>query len=256
MIRSLYTAVSGLITMENKQASITNNMGNANTVGYKKENLVVKSFDEVMLQNKEKSPSGLSSVNKLGTISLGAEIDDVITYFTQGDLKETGNRSDMAIDGRGFFVVQKGNERVFTRDGNFKIDNNGYLITTTGDRVLGTNTRTGNVEPIFVGNSKFLVDENNNINIDGASTHKLLTADFEDYGSLKKVGDNYYTAENPIYNARVMIHQGFVENSNVNITNEMVDMLTTMRSFETNQKFVSMLDETLGKAANEIGAVR
>ncbi|MGL5152463.1 MAG: flagellar hook-basal body complex protein [Clostridium sp.] len=251
MIRGIYTAVSGLIAMENKQSSITNNMGNANTIGYKKEDLITKSFNEVMLQNKEGN-----RVNNLGTISLGTSIDDVVTHFTQGDIKETGNRNDMAIDGRGFFVIQRGNERVFTRDGNFKIDNNGYLITTTGDRVLGTNARTGNVEPIFVGNSKFLVDENNNINIEGRVNHRLLTADFENYGSLEKVGDSYYRAENPTYNARVSVHQGFVERSNVNITDEMVQMMTTMRNFETNQKFVSMLDETLGKAANEIGAVR
>ena len=121
---------------------------------------------------------------------------------------------------------------------------------------MGVNNRTGNVEPIFVGNSKFAIDENNNIGIDGNATHRLMTADFENYSTLEKVGDNYYRGENPIMNARVVVHQGYTERSNVNITNEMADMMATMRNFETNQKFVSMLDDTLGKAASEIGAVR
>lgn len=256
MIRSIYTAVSGLISMENRQATITSNMTNANTIGYKSENLVVKSFDEVMIQNKERNPSGGTTVNKLGKISLGAAIDDVVTYYTQGDLKEANSRSDFAIDGRGFFTVQRGNERLYTRDGSLKIDTNGYLITTSGDKVLGLNNRTGNAEPIFVGNSKFSLDEYNNITSDGNATHRLMTADFQNYNELKKVGDNYYSGENPIVNTRVVIHQGYLERSNVNITNEMANMLTTMRNFETNQKFVSMLDDTLGKAASEIGAVR
>lgn len=102
MIRSLYSSVSSMITLENQQTVISNNLANANTNGYKSDSLISKSFDEVYIANKE---SGV-----LGTLSLGAEIDTVSKAFTQGDLKNTSKASDFAINGRGFFVVQRGNQ--------------------------------------------------------------------------------------------------------------------------------------------------
>ncbi len=254
MIRSLYTTVSGMITLENKQNTITNNMANANTVGFKSDDLILKSFPEVMLQNRDKISNGKNVVNKLGTLSLGTKIDEVNTKFTQGDFKETGKKTDMSIDGRGFFMVQSGDNVLYTRDGNFKVNTDGLLITTTGDRVLGTNA-AGNLEPIYVGNSEFKIDNNNNVQIDGVSTQRIATADFDDYNTLVKVGDNYYQGENPITNSNIAIRQGFTESSNVNITNEMVNMMTTMRNFETNQKILNMIDGTLEKAANKVGQV-
>ena len=255
MIRSLYTAVSGMISLESRQSTITNNMANANTIGYKSENLAIKSFDEVYIQNKDKIAAGKNVPQRLGSLSLGAEIDTVETAFTQGALKDTGKVTDFAISGRGFFTVQRGNERLYTRDGNFLVGNDGFLTTTTGDKVLGVNKYTGNMEPIYVGNDNFSLDRNNNISVGGVATHSLALADFQDYGNLEKMGDNYFRGENPMYNTVVTVSQGFVEASNVNITNEMVNIITNQRSFETNQKFVSMLDETLNKAANDIGRV-
>lgn len=260
MIRSLYTAVSGLITLENKQATIVNNMTNANTTGYKGENLAIKSFDEVMLQNKDKVVNGKNVTQDLGTLSLGAEIDTVETTFTQGVLKNTDKETDFAIEGRGFFVIQKqgneGSENLYTRDGSFKVGNDGYLMTTSGDKVLGVSKNTGNLETIFVGNNKMILDGDNNLFIGNTAEYTLATADFNDYGNLEKVGDNYYRGENPIYNSEVNINQGALETSNVSISNEMLNMITTMRSFETNQKLVQTIDDTLGKAANDIGTVR
>ena len=256
MIRSLYTAVSGLITLENKQSTIANNMANANTTGYKTEDLAMKSFDEVLIQNRDKLVGNTNYTQKLGTISLGTEIDSVITKFTQGDLKKTENNTDFAINGRGFFVVQHGNREVYTRDGGFIIDNNGFLITTTGDRVLGVNNATGATEPIYIGNSQdFYIDDNNRLVIDGVSTQKIKTADFQDYSKLEKLADNYYTGENPIYNTKISVAQNYLESSNVNITEEMVNMMTVMRNFESTQKVLTMLDESLGIVASKVGKV-
>lgn len=99
MIRSLYTSLSSMITLENQQTSITNNLSNANTNGYKSESLVTKSFNEVYIGNRE---NGV-----IGSLSLGSAIDTVQKSFTQGGLKSTSDSSDFAINGRGFFVVQK-----------------------------------------------------------------------------------------------------------------------------------------------------
>ncbi|WP_194190900.1 flagellar hook-basal body complex protein [Clostridium chrysemydis] len=256
MIRGLYTAVSGLITLENKQNTIANNMANSNTIGFKSDELGLKSFKEVLVSNKDKILGNQNVKQDLGKLALGVETDRVDTVFTQGDFKNTGKIGDFAIDGRGFFTVQRGNERLYTRDGNFRVGTDGNLITTTGDKVLGVNKNTGRVEPIFVGNSKFQLNKSGELEIPGKPSYKLLTADFNDYKSLKKVGDNYYKGENPITDANVKVNQGYLELSNVDITDSMVDMLAVMRNFETNQKFVTMMDDSLGKAANDIGQVR
>ncbi|MBU3109423.1 flagellar hook-basal body complex protein [Clostridium gasigenes] len=256
MIRSLYTAVSGMITLENKQATITNNITNANTTGFKGDTLSMKSFDEVLIQNKDKISGGHNVKNPIGTLSLGTKIDSIDTRFTQGLLKSTNKPTDLAIDGRGFFAVKSGDQTVFTRDGSFRVKNDGYLVTNGGDPVLGINKSTGAMEPIFVGTDNFVIDNNNGVNVNGKSTHSLALADFKDYKTLKKVGDNQYTSENPVYNTQVLANQGALEQSNINLSNEMVEMITTMRSFETNQKMIQTIDESLGKAANEIGAIR
>jgi len=255
MIRSLYTAVSGMITMESKQNTVTNNMANANTTGYKSQNLCTKSFDEVLLQNMDKITNGANKRQELGKLSLGVAIDTVNTKFTQGDFKETGKVGDLAIDGRGFFAVKSGDQTFYTRDGQFRVNNQGNLANNSGDLLLGINTTTGGMEPINVSSEEFIVDKYNNVYVNGVATHKVAIADFEDYASLKKAGDNYYTGNNPNYIQNATINQRFLEASNVNITNEMVDMLTVMRNFESAQKFVSMIDESMGKAANEVGKV-
>lgn len=254
MIRSLYTSVSGLISLEAKQSIVTNNMANANTTGYKAQNISLKSFDEVLIENKDKISNGMPQKNQIGSLSLGARIDETGELWTQGVFKETDNQTDFAIDGRGFFTIERntanGTERYYTRDGSFKIDIQGYLVTNQGDRVLGTNGH------IYVGNGKIQCDNQGRLTVDGRDAGAFLTADFDNYDTLEKMGDNLYSGENPIYNREIFVGQGVLEGSNVNIINEMTEMMTTMRNFETNQKMVKMIDETLGKAANEIGAIR
>ncbi|MDS0524088.1 flagellar hook-basal body complex protein [Clostridium sp. SHJSY1] len=256
MIRSLYTAVSGMIAMENKQNTVTNNMANANTTGYKRETLMTKSFKDVLIQNKDKIVGDSNVTQKLGKLSLGVAIDGVNTAYTQGDIKKTDNIGDFAIDGRGFFAVQTADGVKYTRDGQFRVNNNGNLVNNSGDLVLGINSATGAMQPINVGKGDYNIDDYNNIYVNGVTSQKLAIADFQDYSQLKKAGDNYYTGENPINATNALVRQGALETSNVNIMNEMVDMISTMRSFETNQKFITMIDESLGKAANEVGSVK
>ena len=254
MIRSLYTAVSGMIANENKQNTVVNNMTNANTIGYKADNLVTKSFNDVLIQNQQKVGDRNYVTRKIGKMSLGVAIDGVHTRFDQGDFKQTDIRSNFAINGNGFFAVQTANGIKYTRDGQFSVNNQGNLINSSGDLVLGINNN-GTLGPINVGNSDFVLDANNNIVINGISNQRLAIADFADYTKLGKIGDNYYEAnENPTF-IQGNVKQGFLETSNVNILNEMVDMISVMRNFETNQKFVNMIDESLNKAANQIGKV-
>jgi len=260
MIRGLYTAVTGLITGEARQSVVTNNIANANTTGFKSENLSIKKFDDVLIQNYAKIVNGKNTRNTIGALSMGSKIDDLNTYFTQGVIQATEKATDFAIEGKGFFTVKRDNgidnANYYTRSGDFHIDGQGYLVTDSGDKVLCKNRTTNQVEPLFVGDGKLQVDKSGNISVNGDINYKLNTVDFADYKSLKKIGDNLFQGANPLQNENITVRQNALEKSNVNVTNEIVNMMTILRNFESNQKVIQAMDETLGKAVNEVGTVR
>ncbi|HEY8890018.1 MAG TPA: flagellar hook-basal body complex protein [Clostridium sp.] len=260
MIRALYTAVTGLITGEAQQSVVTNNIANSNTDGFKSENLSVKSFNDVLIQNYDKTVNGKNVKNIIGSLSQGSKIDDVNTDFTQGVLVATDKSTDFGIEGTGFFTVQRDNgittKNYYTRTGNFHIDGSGYLVTDSGDKVLGKNNVTNKIEPILVGDGKLQADKYGNVSVNGKNLCKFDTVDFKDYKTIKKVGDNLFDAANPIQNSNVIVRQNTLEKSNVNVTNEMINMMSIMRNFESNQKIMQSIDMTLGKAVNEVGTVK
>ena len=140
MIRSLYTAISGMITQEARQDVITNNLANANTTGFKGDNLAVKKFDDVLIQNYDKQVGGKNVRNVIGSLSNGAKVDDVNTDFSQGTIENSDSSTDFALEGRGFFTVQRANGlengTYYTRDGHFHVNMNGILVTDSGDAVM------------------------------------------------------------------------------------------------------------------------
>lgn len=259
MIRGIYTAVSGLITQEARQDVISNNLANANTVAYKRDNLITKKFDDVMIQNYDKVVNGENVKNVIGSLSMGSKIDQIYSSYDQGVIEATDKDTDFAIQGRGFFALTRDNgineDTYYTRDGHFHINGMGYLVNDTGDKVLGKNFQTGALEPIYVSNGKIKCDNSGNMSINDVPSYKLYTADFNDYNSLKKVEENLYTGENPTEINNNKVQQGCLEKSNVDVMREMADMMMTIRTFESNQKVVQTLDETLGKAVNEVGRV-
>ena len=260
MIRGLYTAVSGLINGEAKQSIVSNNLANASTIGFKSDDLSIKKFDDVLIQNYDKIVNGKNTRNVIGSLSMGSKIDELNTYFTQGVIQATDKATDFAIEGKGFFTVKRDNgienKNYYTRSGDFHVDGQGLLVTDSGDKVLVKNKATSVVEPLFVGDGKLQADKYGNISVNGQNLYKLNTVDFADYKSLKKVGDNLFEGANPIDTAAVTVRQNSLEKSNVNVANEMVSMMTIMRNFESNQKVLQAMDETLGKAVNEVGTVR
>lgn len=259
MIRSLYSAVSGMIVQQSKEDVITNNMANSETNGFKGDNLMIKSFKSVMLSNSSDIVNGKNVRNNIGSISLGSDVDSTATDFTQGSITSSDSADDFAIDGRGFFTVSQGTgasaQNYYTRDGHFHVNMQGDLMDENGDAVMGKNLATGNVEKINVGNGKLTSDSYGNLSVDGKPTYSFSLVDFNNYNSLKKVGSNLYSGTNPILNANVSVQQNALESSNVNSVNAMTDMMSTMRNFETDQKVVSAIDQTLGEAVNSVGKV-
>lgn len=263
MIRGIYTAVSGLITQEAKQDVISSNLANVNTIGYKKDNLIAKKFDDVLIQNYDKVVNGENVRNVIGSLSLGSKIDETYINYEQGIIEATDKNTDFAIQGRGFFQVARDNgievQNYYTRDGHFHINNNGYLVNNMGDMVLARNINSGVLEPINAMRngklSEINCSENGEISLDNTPTYVLELVDFEDYNTLNKMEDNLYRGENPLQTVDSTIVQGSLEKSNVDVMSEMADMMMTMRTFESNQKVVQALDETLGKAVNEVGRI-
>lgn len=264
MIRSLYTSISGLITQEAKQNVITNNLANVNTVGFKGDNLLVRKFNDVLIENYDKVVGGKNVRNVIGTLSQGSAIDGVKTSFTQGIIESTDKWSDFAIEGRGFFSVSREvngvNNTFYSRDGHFHVNGQGYLVNDSGDNVLALRVDfngqpLGEPTPIQLGNQELRLNSDGTFNLNG-ERYKFNTVDFENYDLLTKIGDNLYSGENPQLNTNVSVRQNSLEKSNVNIINEMVNMITVMRTFESNQKMIQSIDETLGKAVNEVGSVR
>ena len=257
MLRGMYSSVSAMINLQASQGVITNNIANINTTGYKSETLVSKSFDEIVLSNKDKYVNGEGKKQQIGTLNPGVKIDETVTNYEQGTIVETDKDTDFAILGKGFFTVRdKDGNLGYTRDGIFNIDDKGYLITSSGDNALGVNQITNNLEPIYVGKNKVSVDNNNNILIDSKISYKFNIVDFENYDGLKKIGQNLFEGENAITVNNYKVQNRVKEASNVDMIDVTSSLMSNLRAFEANQKVVQIMDSTLNKIANEIGTVR
>lgn len=257
MIRGLYASVSSMLNLQSRQSTITNNIANIKTNGYKEDKLISKSFEEMTLSNNDNYQNGKAYQQILGGVSFGTRIDEVNTNFKQGTFVATENNSDFAIDGSGFFQIRDfGGNTFYSRDGSFKVNSQGYLVTNGGHNVMGLNQASGANEPIYVGNGKITVTPSNELMVEGGASYKFYIVDFNDYKNLKKVGDNLYSGNNPKNSNNYSIKQGYVEGSNVDYISSVTEMMETVKEFEANQKVIQTIDSTLRQIANEIGNVR
>ncbi|MGL5559511.1 MAG: flagellar hook-basal body complex protein, partial [Paraclostridium dentum] len=144
MIRGLYASVSSMLNLQSRQSTITNNIANIKTNGYKEDKLISKSFEEMTLSNNDNYQNGKAYQQILGGVSFGTRIDEVNTNFKQGTFVATENNSDFAIDGSGFFQIRDfGGNTFYSRDGSFKVNSQGYLVTNGGHNVMGLNQASG-----------------------------------------------------------------------------------------------------------------
>ncbi len=261
MIRGLYTSAWSMIANSKKMDVITNNMANVNTAGFKKDTVVFESFPDLLT----KRINDTKNTSNIGSMSLSHDVGEVFTYFTQGQMNQTNNKMDLAIsDDNGsetptpaFFTVgvrdsQSGElKEYYTKDGSFVLNSDNQLVTKDGHMVLGQNG------PITLQPGDFTVNEKGNIVQNGAIIDTLKITQFSDATKLRKYGDNLIEntdGETTQFTGSVL--QGFSEESNVNVINEMVDMITVMRAYEANQKVLQSHDSLLEKAVNEVGVVR
>lgn len=258
MIRGLYAGYTGMLNQQYRMDTITNNLANATTVGFKREGATSKSFEDVMAVKIKDSSVGYD-IEPIGQLNLGVKIGENYTDYNQGSLRETGNPFDLALDGKGFFAVSFTNKdglemTKYTRDGNFTMDAEGMLRTKDGDFVLND---AGTTISIPTNATEILVDDLGRIYADGSYVDQVGITDFEDYNYLEKYGENMYTlveggVEQP---AEAKAVQGYLEMSNINVVSEMVEMINITRAYEANQKAIQTADSMLDKSVNSIGTV-
>lgn len=274
MIRGIYTGAAGMLADMTTLNTISNNLANTDTTGYKKDVTIYKTFPEMLIRRTNDNglnvvPAGswddMPLVGKLGT---GVEVNEIYTKFQQGTLQKTDNPLDLAIHGKGFFTVQTANGERYTRDGAFFIDREGFLVNKNGHKVLGEGG------PIRLDKYNFRISKDGEVLINRAQAgglsgretnrwedpvviDRLKIRDFPFLRELKKAGSNYYeeTVESgPAIppQGKYNIEQGFLEKSNVNIIREMVKMIEIQRHYEANQKVITSEDAALGRLINEV----
>lgn len=242
MIKGIYTSASGMLPRLLKQDAFANNMANANTVGYKK--------DGVFLHQLQQAKDGIIT-------DLDWEIpmvDEIYIDFSNGQVRQTEQPLDVAIEGNGFFVVQTSAGERYSRNGEFALTPEGQLVDRNGNTVLS------DAGPITISGDDISISSEGMIAVDGAETAKIRLVDFEKPYRLRKADDGYLMPEDPEVLPKPAedsrLRQGYVEESNVNIIEEMVDMLISFRAYEAGQKAIHAQDETLDKAVNDLGRVR
>jgi flagellar basal-body rod protein FlgG len=258
MLRGLYTAYTGMLNEQYRMDIMSNNLANADTVGFKKEGSTSEAYSEVMAVKIKDATENPNTPKKLGNMSLGVKIGETYTDFSQGSLRDTGNTYDLTISGDGFFNIEFTNKAgetstKYTRAGNFTLTTDGYLTTKDGDYVLD---RNGERIKLSTTAGTTTVDEAGNIYQDGELAASLAITQFEDTNYLTHYGETYWDAVDGAVMKDaseedaepIKIYQGYTEMSNANVVKEMVNMITISRQYEANQKMITTFDDSLEKS--------
>jgi len=233
MYKGIYIATSGAVLSQTQLEVLTQNLANANTTGYKKDNL---SFKEYLMPQETAGPG--PDGRAMTTLS------EYKTDFSSGVVMKTTNPLDIALEGTGFIALD-GNR--FTRRGDFTKSLDGYLTSFNGTKVLGSRG------PIRLPDGKIDIDQNGGISVNGELVDTIRIVDFKRTDGLAKAGDGIYTTPDKSIPSTASVRQGYVEASNVNPVNEMVRMIQTLREFETYQKAIQTFDDATSQVTNGIG---
>ncbi|MES2200944.1 MAG: flagellar hook-basal body protein [candidate division FCPU426 bacterium] len=261
MINGIYSSASGMDAEMVRQDVISNNLANASTKGFKKDVAVFTAFPNALVQrinDRMDNHAGVQAAgHALGVLGHGVQTHAVVTSFTDGSVVKTGNPLDLAVKGDALFTVERADgSHAYTRSGNFAMNAEGNLATMNGEQVLGVNDA-----PINVNGREVVIDVRGRILVDGSEAGQLQFAAW-DPERFSKMGESLYVKSEPLIEAKEdvaayegTVQQGYLEEANLKVVEEMVSMITVMRSYEANQKAVQMQDETLGKAVNEVGKI-
>jgi flagellar basal-body rod protein FlgG len=258
MMRSLWIAKTGLDAQQTQLDTITNNLANVATTGFKRSKPV---FEDLLYQNVRQSgaPTSQQTSAPVGLqIGTGVRAVATVRNFSQGNLQQSGNPLDLAVNGQGFFQVQMPDGTTgYTRDGGFHMDAQGQVVTTNGNPVSPAISIPANTQSITIA-----ADGTVSVTVAGSATPQQVgtvqLANFANPAGLQSLGQNLYseTAASgtpatgvPGNNGLGLLNQGYVETSNVNVVEELVNMIQAQRAFEMNSKAVQTSDQMLQKLA-------
>jgi flagellar basal-body rod protein FlgG len=256
MIKSLWTAKTGLEAQQTKMDVIANNLANVSTNGFKKSRAV---FQDLLYQNMRQAGGRNDMQNVLPAgLQIGSGVGSVATARTQtqGSLEQTGNSKDVAIDGKGFFqVLMPDGNNAYTRDGSFQVNESGQLVTADGYPIQPAVLIPQDALSITIGKDGVVTVTQPGSN-ESTQVGQLSLSTFVNPAGLQSIGDNLYletsasgmrNESTPGLNGAGRLDQGYVETSNVNVVEEMVSMIQTQRAYEINSKAVQTSDEMLAK---------
>ncbi len=256
MMNSLWIAKTGMSAQQTHLDVISHNLSNVSTTGFKRNNAV---FQDLIYQNLRQVGAQATEENQLPTglhLGLGVNVVATSRTFTQGSLQQSGNSLDVAIDGNGFFEVQLPDGTVgYTRDGSFKLDAQGQVVTSGGLPIAPGITIPADAKSISIGQNG-VVSVTTAGNPEPQQVGQLTMSSFINPAGLEPVGQNLYRESaasgapqqaEPGTNGLGLVKQGFLENSNVNVVEELVNMIQTQRAYEMNSKAIQTSDQMLAK---------
>lgn len=256
MIRSLWTAKTGLEAQQAQMDVIANNLANVSTNGFKRQRAV---FEDLMYQTLRQPGAQSSEQTTLPSgLQIGTGTRPVATerLHSQGNLNKTDASKDVAISGQGFFQVQMPDGNLaYTRDGSFQVDQNGQLVTNSGFPVQPAITVPPNALSITIARDG-VVSVTQQGQTQPVQVGQLTLSTFINDAGLDSIGENLYqetqasgapTDSNPGQNGAGLLYQGYVETSNVNVAEELVTMIQTQRAYEINSKAITTADQMLQK---------
>ena len=261
MNQALWIAKTGLDAQQTKMSNIANNLANAGTTGYKRSRAI---FEDLLYQNVRQVGAQSSQDTQLPSglmIGTGVRVVATEKLFTQGNLAQTENMLDMAIQGRGFFqILLPDGTQAYTRDGSFQVDNQGQMVTSAGYILQPSVTLPENELSVNIGSDGTVsVRQPGSSSVSQVGTIQLV--DFVNPAGLQPIGENLYLESNasgspqtgnPGLNGLGTVFQGYVESSNVNVVEELVNMIETQRTYEMNSKAISTTDQMLQYVANNL----
>lgn len=256
MIRSIWNSRSGMAAQMDKLDTISNNMANSTTVGYKR---VDVKFNDLMQEDLNKLGYPVSEGKRQFTGS-GVKSTEIERDNTQGNLMQTNMNTDLAIDGKGYFkVIDSEGKSFYTRGGSFSIDSSGTIVDKSGNKLVILDAGGANINRQGTGftNDSFIVDNSGYIRSDKHRGLRIPIYDTIGDSSMKSIGDSLYvpkndgnTRKNIIESKDFSLLQGFTEQSNVDLGREMSELIITQRAFQLNSTALKTADEMWGMANN------
>ena len=250
---SLYQAASALNAMDRWQETIAENLASASVPGFKKQDFSFAAKEAGLLPGSTNAATGTPK----GSHALLMPSGSATTNFQPGEFRMTGVKTDVAIDGRGFFEVQLPNgQSVLTRDGEFHVSSQGQLVTKEGFTVNGEG---GPIQIDPNNHTELSISASGEVSQGADSKGRLKVSDVNNPRLLTRMSGGYFMASDP--DAKLTpatgasLRQGFIETGNTSVVMEMANLMTAMRTFEANQRMAQIHDERLGRAINDLGHI-